>query len=151
MNIRRLTEVPEVNLFFFAFLLHFVWELLQIPWFEGMADAPHQVATWMCTRATFGDAVITVVSFWAVAVLQGRTWISRPTLLNVAAFAGAGVAITVVLEILSTKVWSRWAYSEAMPVIPVIDVGVIPIAQWLILPPLVLWIVRRQIRARIAK
>ena len=147
LNSRRLAEVPEANLFLFGFLLHFVWELLQIPWFQGMADAPHQDATWMCTRATFGDAVITVLSFWAVAVLCGRGWIARPTRLNVAAFAGVGVAITIVLEILSTKVWSRWAYSDAMPVIPGIDVGVIPIAQWLILPPLVLWIVRRQIHA----
>jgi len=40
---------------------------------------------------------------------------------------------------------SRWAYSEAMPHLPVLGTGLLPLLQWLVIPPLVLWFIRRQI------
>jgi hypothetical protein len=33
-----------------------------------------------------------------------------------------------------------------MPIVPWIRVGLLPALQWLLLPPLVLWFVRRQLR-----
>lgn len=142
---KRITDLPELNFFFFGFLLHFVWEMLQIRWFEGMANASHQEATWMCARATLGDANITVVCYWTIALLRGRRWFSAPTRVQLTQYIAVGILITIAFETLSTKLWSRWEYSAAMPVVPVIDVGLVPLLQWIVLPPLVLWIVRRQL------
>ena len=61
-------------------------------------------------------------------------------------FVGIGLVLTIVLEMLATHVLDRWHYAEAMPIVPAIGVGLLPILQWLVLPPLVLWFVRRQLR-----
>lgn len=46
--IARLLEVPELPVAAFAFVLHFVWEMLQIDWFEGMSSAPHARPRCVC-------------------------------------------------------------------------------------------------------
>lgn len=34
------------------------WEMAQVPFFSGMAEARHWDVVWLCTRATVGDANI---------------------------------------------------------------------------------------------
>jgi hypothetical protein len=41
----------------FAFLLNFVWELLQMPLFAGFTDFQQYQVTLHCTKASFGDVV----------------------------------------------------------------------------------------------
>lgn len=138
--------LPEINVAIFAFLLNYPWEFLQVPFFAEMATAPHWDAVRFCTRATFGDAGIALVAFWLVAVgARSRLWILRPTAGHIAGFAGVGIAITVGFEWLATEVWDRWAYSAAMPTLPLLGTGVLPLLQWTVLPPMIVWFVRRQL------
>ena len=51
----------------------------------------------------------------------------------------------LVLEPLATGPLGRWAYAEGMPVVPLLGVGLSPALQWILLPPLVAWFVRRQL------
>ena len=141
---KRIVDSTEVNVFLFAFLLNLPWEFAQVPLFSGMSSAEHWSAVKVCGRATVGDAVIALVSFWAVAAAGGkREWILRPTVLQVLAFTANGVVITVAMEWVATRVLDRWAYAEAMPTI--LGIGVAPLAQWIVLPPLMAWFVRRQL------
>ena len=142
---RRAVEAPVVNVAVFALLLNYPWEFLQVPLFRGMPEAPHWDAIKVCTRATLGDAVIAVVAFWGVAAVTGARWILRPSVGQIAGFVAIGVAITLVLEWLATWPLGRWAYAEAMPVLPLLGVGLTPVLQWILLPPLVAWFVRRQL------
>lgn len=143
--LRRVLEAPEANVAVFAFLLNYPWEFLQVPLFRGMAEAPHWEAVKFCTGATLGDAVIAVVAFWGVTAACGnRRWILRPSAVQVAGFTATGLAITLVLEWLATGPLGRWAYAEAMPIVPLLGVGLSPVLQWILLPPLVAWLVRRQ-------
>ncbi len=129
----------------FAFLLHLPWEFWQVPFFEGMAAAAHWPAVKVCTRAAFGDALIAVFASLAVtAATRSRSWIVRPTWRTVSAYIAVGLLVTVVIELLSTA-WGRWTYGGAMPVVPVLGVGLLPLLQWLVLPPLTVWFVRRQL------
>jgi len=41
------------------------------------------------------------------------------------------------VEWVGVHVLGRWQYTETMPVVPGLGVGVIPIAQMLLLPPLI--------------
>jgi len=61
-------------------------------------------------------------------------------------FIAVGLVVTIALEILDTRVLDRWHYAEAMPIVPGIRIGLLPAPQWLFLPPLALWFVRRQLR-----
>ncbi|MFT6438042.1 MAG: hypothetical protein ACJAVI_006127 [Candidatus Azotimanducaceae bacterium] len=47
--------------------------------------------------------------------------------------------ITIGFELLATGPLDRWQYSELMPIIPLIDVGLTPVLQWIDLPLLQLW------------
>jgi hypothetical protein len=110
---------PEANVAIFAFLLNFPWEFLQVPFFAGMATAPHWEAIQFCTRASLGDAAIAVAAFWAVAVaVRSRRWIWHPRVPDVLGFVAIGVAITIVFEWLATGALGRWAYADIMPVVP---------------------------------
>lgn len=142
----RFYDIPEWNVVLFGFLLNYPWEFLQVPFFEGMPDAPHWEATILCTRAAIGDAAILLVVYWIVSgAVRRRGWIVRPEARHIAGFTTLGLGLTVVFERLATGSLDRWQYSEAMPVVPLLHVGATPLLQWLLLPPLVLWIVRRQI------
>jgi hypothetical protein len=138
---------PEFNVILFALLLNYPWEFLQVPFYRDMPQAAHWDAILFCSRATAGDALIALASFWGVALLsRSRVWVTRPSLWQVGAFSAFAVAITVGLEWHATVIAERWAYAEHMPVLPVIGTGLLPILQWVILPPLIVWLVYRQIR-----
>lgn len=141
-------RLPEFNVVVFALLLNFPWEILQTPLFERMADAPHWQAVKICSTATLGDAVIMLAAYWAVAMVRrARDWILDPTPGAVASFCGFGVVVTVGIERLAVSGrWVQaWTYSDAMPLVPGIGVGLSPLVQWLVLPPLVVWFVRRNL------
>lgn len=138
---------PELDLAIFAFLLNFPWEFLQAPLFAGMAQMPHWQAVKACTRATFGDVAIMLLAFWLVcAAFRNRHWILSPSPPQLALLVCIGVAITVVIERLALQgLWiDAWRYALEMPVVPGLHVGMAPVLQWIVLPPLVVWFVRRQ-------
>lgn len=146
---RTVVDLPELNIGIFAFLLSFPWEMLQSPFFQGMTTARHGEAVRICTLATLGDVGLMLVNFWIVAwVGGGRRWPLEPTVARVAGFTGLGLAATILFEILATQVWHRWHYSSLMPTIPMLEVGLIPLLMWGVLPPLFLWFVRRQLRGQ---
>lgn len=75
---RHNPRFPELPLAGFGLLTHFLWEMLQVPWYSGMAEASHASVVWLCTRATGGDVVILLVSFWLASVTcSTRQWLLR--------------------------------------------------------------------------
>ena len=148
-NFEALTRLPELNVVVFALLLNFPWEFLQVPLFEQMPYAAHWEAIKTCSRATLGDAAIMLAAYWVVAAARGhRSWIARPDTTGVVLFATIGLLATAIIERLALAgLWiDSWSYSAAMPVVPGIGVGLSPLLQWVVLPPLVVWFVKRQIR-----
>ena len=142
-------RLPEFNVFAFAVLLNFPWEILQAPLFEGMADAPHWPAVRRCTVASLGDGVIMLAAFWAVAAFtRSRRWLLTATSRQTLGFTAIGLTATVAVEHLAIAGWwpMGWSYSNAMPTVPAIGTGLSPLLQWLLLPPLTVWLVRRQLR-----
>lgn len=152
--LRQVLDLPELNFAVFAYLLNFPWEFLQVPLYLGMADAPHWDATKVCMFATFGDTVIMIVAFWIASLAaRSRQWFVKPRRWPTAAFILAGLAITIVLERFAIGPLDRWQYAPTMPVAPFLGVGLTPLLQWVVLPPICLWFVCRQLssaQARIA-
>ncbi len=142
---RALTYWPEFNIVVFAVLLNWPWEFLQVPFFIGMPAAEHWQGVKTCTRATFGDAVIMLVAYWSVAAVAGRYWLLRPRFVHIASLVAVGVAITVVIEKLAVSgAWVQgWSYSAQMPT--AFGIGLTPVLQWIILPPLTVWFCKRQL------
>ena len=146
INTNKILNAPELHIAIIAFLLNFVWELLQMPLFAGFVDFQYYQVILHCTKATFGDVVISLVAFaGACLITRSRMWIISMNKSGVVSFLAIGLVITIVFELLATGPLNRWEYGELMPMVPIIGVGVSPVAQWVILPLLVLWFVKRQI------
>lgn len=141
-----LLACPEANLFFFGFLVHYPWEFLQVPLFSGLAQAPHWEAVKFCSLAALGDAGLTVLAYWLAATTDGRRWILELPRRAVTVYLAAGLLATVFLEWLNGDVLGRWEYAEAMPTLPLVGTGLSPVVQWMLLPLVVLFVVRRQLR-----
>ena len=136
---------PEIPIAMYGLLLNFVWEVVQCPFlFVGMGHSTHASGVQMCLQATIGDMNILLAAFWVTALAspRRRSWLVQPRGWERGLFIAIGVAITIVYELLATRVWGLWAYSDAMPVL--FGVGLAPVAQWLVIPPLVVWLARRR-------
>lgn len=130
----------------FSFGAHFVWEFLHAPLYRGLAEGTHLDGIKCCLLATLGDVAIALAAYGVVAVMtRDRLWLasSRGSRGAALAYVMLGLAITVVIELLSVAVWRRWAYTDAQPTIG--GVGLSPLLQWLAVPPLVLWLARRHL------
>lgn len=145
---RALVDLPELNVAFFSFLLHFVWEMWQAPFFADMPSTAHSSGVAICTRATLGDSAMAVVAFWTGATQRRkRSWFLEPTPREVWIYMSTGLALTLVLEWLATGPLERWSYGPEMPRAPLLGTGLLPLLQWLVVPPMVLWLAGRQLRA----
>ncbi len=142
---RRLATVPELHIAIGAFLLNFPWEFLQVPFFATMTAIPHWDGVVACTRATLGDAAISLLAYWVASLRAGtRDWLSAPSVSGLRAYIATGLLITIAIERASTGPLARWTYSEIMPVVPALGVGVVPLAQWVVLPLALVYLARRQ-------
>jgi soluble P-type ATPase len=142
----RFLGLPELNVVLFALLLNYPWEFLQVPFFEEMAALDHWEAIVICSRAAAGDSLIALLALWVVSgSWRDRYWIRDPGRAQVAVFVAVGVLITIALEWHATEVADRWRYADHMPVVPLIGTGLLPLVQWILLPLLMVWLVRRQI------
>ncbi|MEO7940240.1 MAG: hypothetical protein ABIR55_16545 [Burkholderiaceae bacterium] len=150
-QLRNALRWPELALAGFALLLNFPWEIIQSPLFEGMASMPHRDAVQYCTRAAFGDAGIVLIAYWTVAVVsgRGRGWLQQSGRIPIAIFVIIGVLISIAIEVLATSGrWLEgWSYSADMPILWGVNVGLVPILQWIVLPPATVLLARRQLRS----
>lgn len=149
MKLPRVLDGPEANIALFGVLLNFPWEMWQAPLYAGMAEASHLTALVRCSVAAIGDAAILVAAFWiASASARSRFWFRRLRSRALVLFVGAGLAISLLIEWIATSTtlpgWS-WRYSGAMPIIPLIGAGLAPLAQWIVIPLMTIWFVRRQL------
>jgi hypothetical protein len=144
-RMKRVTSLPELNIAFFAFLLNFVWEVLQTPFFLDISTEINTII-WYRFHCTLGDVMISLAGFWFVALIsKTRTWFLNPTKVRLLLFVAFGVSYTIFSEIKNVSLNKLWGYSNLMPIIPGIEVGVIPLIQWIIVPLLLVFIVRRQL------
>jgi hypothetical protein len=120
------------------------WELTQLPlytiWYEG---TPGEIA-FAVAHCTGGDILIASASLlFALLLVAHPTW-PEETYRRVAALTVAfALPYTVFSEWLNTEIRGSWAYSELMPVVPVLDAGLSPLAQWIVIPIAAFWWARR--------
>lgn len=118
--------------------------MLQAPLFSSMNDVSHFAGIYICLKATLGDLAIALSAFWIAArVGRSRRWFIRPGRPALVVFFAVGLLLTIGLEYVHTQITGRWAYDGVMPVLPVIGTGLTPILQWIFVPMLVLWYMRR--------
>jgi len=142
---KKLSLLPELNIAFFSLLLNFTWEVLQTPFYVDRSTEINTII-WYRLHCTFGDVAITLGCFWLVSLIfKSRTWLFIPTKKKIQLFIAFGVSYTIFSEITNVRLVESWGYSGLMPVIPYIKVGIVPLLQWVFIPLVLIFIVRRQL------
>lgn len=126
-----------------ALPLETFWELAQLPLYTLWYRNDWGYILFSLAHCTAGDLLILLACYELVAMLtRNRFWYTGRIRLNGAAFTLAGVAYTVYSELNNAVFAGRWEYTEQMPIVPVLGIGVTPLLQWLLIPPLLLWFMR---------
>lgn len=123
-----------VSIYIVALLVNYAWEMLQMPFFHGM-NFSVTIAVWgRCLYASFGDANIILGIFLLGALLfKDLKWPLKMRVLKFVYLLSAGAIVAVLVELYAMST-DRWGYSEIMPLLPGIKVGLVPFLQMLILP-----------------
>ena len=118
------------------------WEFAQLPLYALYADPDRGKIVRYVLHCTAGDVLIALGAYALAALVLGNwSWPLQNPL------RGIVLAITLSLGYTAAREWyhvyldAAWAYSERMPL--VFGIGLAPLLQWLLIPPLVLLIVRR--------
>jgi hypothetical protein len=126
-----------IRVFVVAVLLNYAWELAQAPLYVGLENYNPGVF-WHCFVGSLGDGIMVlliVAAGWIT--LRQPDWFVRPGVPGYLLMLTAGLLLAVLVEWVAVYRLGRWAYAERMPMAPGLGIGLIPIAQMLILPPMI--------------
>jgi hypothetical protein len=138
----QILAAPETNLFLFAFLLNFVYEVWQAPYYEFYNSPSLAAKINDLTHCSFGDGVIILFSSWVVSVLmRSRDWVLHPTLKLTVLFTSIGLLYTLAIE--TYRVNISHVYGVTVLAVPILGMSSLALIQWLVLPPFILYLARR--------
>ena len=122
--------------------LNLVWEVLQLPLYSFAPDVSRIAIARYVFHCTLGDGGIALgVYVFVAAVLRDGVWVLRESGRAVALAVVGAVAYTAWSEWLNVYVAGNWTYAATMPTIA--GIGLSPLMQWTLLPPLARWLVGR--------
>ena len=161
---KKLFLQPEVYVLLFGFLLNYLWEVSQIPFYAGYNRGRYWfgentidmkiyfVITFL--RAGFLDGILILCTYWVISVLcWDRYWFIRGgTLFNkgekkipfwLGCLISSVAAILFLAYFETLACWGNWyGYSEIMPMIgPCI--GLVPLLAFTWTPAVVFFLTRR--------
>lgn len=133
-----------MNIFYLsltAFILHFAWENIQAPLFQGYTSFFQHFP--MCFMGAVGDVVVTLFVYSIIALLKNNfSWIAVLNKKDIIALAIIGFFIAAGIE-WRALLFGNWAYSETMPFIPYLKVGLAPILQMTLLLPFSIYLTKK--------
>lgn len=118
-----------------AFVLNLIWELEQGPLYKNFEyDDTHII---FCALASVADMLMVLILFFGFGLVYNNVfWIKRLTVNKVLSLVAIGTVGAIIAEIWHTS-QGDWAYAEAMPMLPIVEVGLVPMFQFALLPILI--------------
>ncbi len=116
----------------FAFFLNLIWELLQMPLYDSASFTINHIT--YCALGSVADAIMVLLLYFGFALIfKTPFWIHplKGQRIVILVFTGGIGAALSEMRHLSL---GNWAYSDLMPLIPIINVGISPVLQFMILP-----------------
>jgi hypothetical protein len=123
-----------------AFGLNWPWEMAEMPGYAEMGGRPWGETVLRCTVATLGDVAMTFAVYGIGALAAGRLrWgiAARWNVYATATLLGGACAVAVEYYALAS---GRWSYTDRMPIVPLLGVGLWPLLQLALLVPLAIFL-----------
>jgi hypothetical protein len=141
-NLAMLRILARVSLWSaLAFVLNLTWEIAHVRLYTIWMESDGPGIAWAVLHCSLGDVVIALTMFALTGMALWRLdWpASRPWTGGVIFIVGT-VAFTVWSEWQNVYRAGNWGYTESMPTI--VGIGLSPLLQWVVLPPLIVWVYR---------
>jgi hypothetical protein len=118
-----------------AFFFNVAWEILQIPLFKGGVYEWQHIL--FCVLASVADIIMVLLIYFGFALIyKNALWVKNLNTKRIILLILTGGAGAVLAEVWQLSI-GTWSYASAMPLIPVINVGLSPVLQFMILPVLI--------------
>ncbi|HUF81967.1 MAG TPA: hypothetical protein VMN03_12565 [Burkholderiales bacterium] len=127
--------------------LSLVWERLHVPLYTLWKEAEPAYIAFSVVHCTLGDVLIGAAALLLALILvrEGALerwrwpWIAALTVLF-------GTVYTLFSEWMNITVLRSWTYAASMPTVELgrFEMGLSPLLQWLVVPPLALYLARRR-------
>lgn len=119
----------------FIAVANLTWEFAHMPLYTlWRTGTPSEIA-FAALHCTGGDVLIALSAVMLALFLVGSSaWPAAHNGLVVGLTIVFGLTYTLFSEWLNIVVRESWAYSDLMPVIPIIDAGLSPVLQWIVIP-----------------
>lgn len=135
--------IPETQLLVLALPLELLWEIAQFPLYTVWQEGSWSYIFYGLAHCTLGDLIILLLVYWAVSLInRDRNWHLGAVVANGLLFTILGAMYTVYSEIINVRIKGTWGYTELMPMVPIIEIGAMPLLQWILIPPVLLWLMR---------
>lgn len=127
-------------------VLMLAWEAAQVRLYTLWTEAPGPYIAFSILHCTLGDVLIGAAALMLALIAGGEGafphWRWRRIAL-LTAFAGAGY--TLFSEWMNITILRSWTYAPSMPTLELagFELGLTPLAQWLVVPPLALYVARK--------
>ncbi len=136
-----------------GFVLNFAWEIVQLPAFADEAGKTFRLgigaSAWHCFVPTLGDIIVVGLVFMLGWAIHSRhDWIRRLGWRDVLLVSLPLILLAISVELVNVYVLHRWSYNERMPMVPLIEVGLLPTGQLALLTLVTFGIVGRIVARR---
>jgi hypothetical protein len=132
-----------ITVFLTGFSLNLVWEILQTWFFFDFPGGQPELFILIHLKATAADAAYTVLIYLLVMTLtKSRRWLYHLTFLRTSVTLLTGFLIGETIEKRALEM-GLWSYGHLMPIIPYLQVGLMPVLQMMVLPLAAFFISRK--------
>jgi hypothetical protein len=132
----------QTYLFVVAVPLNLVWEVAQIRAYD-FPETSLMTDVIGCLVPSLGDGLMMLIIFWTGwVVFRDARWILKPALKGYVFMFVVGILLAIIVELNALYLTGAWRYSEQMITIPILGVGLLPVLQMLVLPPVTAMVVQ---------
>lgn len=119
----------------FVAVANLIWEFAHMPLYTLWETGTVGDIVFAAVHCTGGDILIALSAIMlSLFVLGNGAWPAERRFPVVVGTVAIGLAYTIFSEWLNIEIRQAWAYSDLMPVIPILDAGLSPVMQWIIIP-----------------
>lgn len=120
--------IPFVSAYlFFVLAFNTIWEFSHAPLYtpESFTRGHTETLVW----ATAGDVMYLAILYGVIALLfKNRAWGREPLVRHIVMFATLALVLAWFIE-WKADVSGKWTYTDAMPLVPALGVGLTPFIQ----------------------
>lgn len=127
-------------------MLNLAWEAAHVRFYTLWNEAQPAYIAFSVVHCTLGDVLIGGLALFLALILDREGELAEWRWLRIALLALVfGVGYTIFSEWMNVTILRSWVYGESMPRLNLAgtEIGLTPLAQWLVVPPFALYLARK--------